>query len=57
VEKNISLERNSAFMLLIRIEVLVAHYLVENEFPWHATHVLSSAETLVLLIALPAKQT
>jgi hypothetical protein len=50
-------ETTGGFMLLARIEVLAAHYLVENKFPWRPTHVLSSAGTLVLLIALPAKQT
>jgi hypothetical protein len=42
--------------LLARIEAPVAHHLVENKFPWHPTHVLSSAGALVLLISLPAKQ-
>jgi hypothetical protein len=44
-------------MMLARAEAPVAHYLVENKFPWRPTHVLSSVGTLVLLIALPAKQT
>jgi hypothetical protein len=48
---------SSGFMTLKRIKVPAAHYLVENEFPWHPTHVLSNAGTLVLLIVLPANQT
>jgi hypothetical protein len=38
-----------------RSEVPVVHYLVENKILQHPTHILSSANTL-LLIVLPAKQ-
>jgi hypothetical protein len=42
--------------LLRKVEVLVAHYLVENKILQHLTHILDSANILVLLILLPAKQ-
>lgn len=41
---------------LRKVEALFAHYLVGNKIPWHSIHILSSANILVLLIILPAKQ-
>jgi hypothetical protein len=42
--------------VLGRIEVHFAHYLVENEIPWHPIYVLLHVKTLIPLIVLPAKQ-
>jgi hypothetical protein len=43
-------------VLLAKVEVCFAHYLVENKTARHRAHVLSSALTLMPLTVLPAKQ-
>jgi hypothetical protein len=43
-------------MELERSGVPIAHYLETRAFGWHAVHVLSDAQTLVLLVVLPAKK-
>jgi hypothetical protein len=43
-------------MEVVRIEVPVAHYLEMRAFGWHAIHVLCNANTLVILLVLPAKK-
>jgi hypothetical protein len=42
--------------MLENVEIMYAHYLVENKISWHPTHILSSARTVIPVILLPAKQ-
>jgi hypothetical protein len=43
-------------MQLVKFDVPVAHYLETRKFYWHSIHILCSAQTLVLLVVLPAKK-